>query len=62
MQDSNKEPRVRIIIIHVTVFFLGFLFFIYQINTARGMVVNDSEKEGMRVTRVIEKMPLGGDM
>jgi hypothetical protein len=34
----------------------------YQINTARGMVVNDNGKEGMRVTRVIEKMPLGGNM
>ncbi len=44
------------------IFFLGFLFFMYQINTARGMVVNDNGKEGMRVTRVIEKVPLGGNM
>jgi hypothetical protein len=45
MRDSNREPRVRIIIIHVTVFFFGiFVFFMYQINTARGMVVNDMEK------------------
>jgi hypothetical protein len=34
----------------------------YQINTARGMVMNDSGKEGMRVTRVIKKMSVDGNM
>jgi hypothetical protein len=45
MRDSNRKPRVRIIIIHVTVFFWDFLFFMYQVNTARGMFVNDSGKK-----------------
>ncbi len=36
-------------------FFLGFLFFMYQINTARGMGKGQWKK--MRVTRVFENYP-----
>ena len=41
--------------------FLGFYFFNYQISTARGMNVSDNERE-MRVTRVIRKMSIVGNM
>ena len=59
---SDREPRVRIIIIHIIVcFFFGVLFFYYQISTARGMNVGDNERE-MRVTRVIRKMSIVGNM
>jgi hypothetical protein len=59
---SDREPRVRIIIIHIIVcFFLGFLFFMHQISTARGMNVSDNERE-MRVTRVIREMSIVGNM
>ncbi len=43
-------------------FFFWDFVFLYQVNTARGLFVNDNEKERMRVTRMFKKMLLSSDM
>ncbi len=60
---SDREPRVRVIISHIIVYFFlrFFVFFTHQISTARGMNVSDNERE-MMVTRVIKKMSMVGNM
>ena len=57
---GSREYALSSFILLYVFFFWGFIF-LYQISTARGMNVGDNERE-MRVTRVIRKMSIVGNM
>ncbi len=58
---GSREYALSSFILLYVFFFGGFLFFMHQISTARGMNVSDNEGE-MRVTRVIRKLSMVGNM
>jgi hypothetical protein len=63
MRGTNRKPRVRVIIIHVTVFFWDFLFFIssqHSEGVVYTMTMREKVNEGDE--GFLEKVPLGSDM
>jgi hypothetical protein len=65
MRDSNRKPRVRVIIIHVTVYFFGiFFFFFISRQHSEGVVyaMTMREKVNEGDEGFLEKMQLGSDM